>query len=195
LRLVYAGTIRRSFRRTAAGKLAGGGRVDPNPPAGGSDDHPLQKLGPPSGAARPANARGELIRSCTVRSWTCRIRLCGGFPYRPTIGGACGINRLSPIERAIVRRACEKCPDLADLRQPIFEGVFAHSYKRCPPAFFTRVASWWKPSAAFFRSFPRKRESRATCLRCLSGSPLSRGRADVAPHNRDALYPNVTRSV
>jgi len=23
--------------------------------------------------------------------------------------------------------------------------------------------------------FPRKRESRATCLRCLSGSPLSRG--------------------
>src|SRR5262249_40772929 len=35
-------------------------------------------------AARPANARGELIRSCTVRSWRRRIRLSGRFPYRPT---------------------------------------------------------------------------------------------------------------
>jgi hypothetical protein len=42
------GTIRRSFRRTAAGKLAGGERVDLTPWQGGSDDPP-QKLGPPSG--------------------------------------------------------------------------------------------------------------------------------------------------
>src|SRR5262249_7338648 len=47
------------------------------------------------GAARAANARGELIRSCTVRSWRRRIRLCGRFPYRPTIGGACGMYRLA----------------------------------------------------------------------------------------------------
>jgi hypothetical protein len=38
LRLGYAG-IRRSFSRTAAGKLAGGGRVDPPPPGG---DDPLK---------------------------------------------------------------------------------------------------------------------------------------------------------
>src|SRR5262249_25069517 len=32
------------------------------------------------GAARAANARGQPIRSCTVRSWRRRIRLCGRFP-------------------------------------------------------------------------------------------------------------------
>src|SRR5262249_13844039 len=41
--------------------------------------------------ARPANARGELIRSRTVRSWRPRIRLCGRFGDRSTIGGACGM--------------------------------------------------------------------------------------------------------
>src|SRR5262245_21842140 len=41
--------------------------------------------------ARPANARGELIRSRTVRSWRPRIRLCGRFGDQPTIGGACGM--------------------------------------------------------------------------------------------------------
>jgi len=61
-------------------------------------------------AARPANARGQLIRSCTVRSWRRRIRLCGRFPYRPTIGGACGMYRppigpVSAIERAIACNA------------------------------------------------------------------------------------------
>jgi hypothetical protein len=45
-----------------------------------------------------------LIRSCTVRSWRRRIRLCGRFPYPPTIGGACGMHRpsigpVSAIER------------------------------------------------------------------------------------------------
>jgi hypothetical protein len=39
--------------------------------------------------ARPANARGELIRSRTVRSWRPRIRLCGRFGDRPGVHVAC----------------------------------------------------------------------------------------------------------
>src|SRR5215813_4747569 len=83
-------------------------------------------------AARPANARGELIRSCTVRSWRRRIRLCGRFPYRPTIGGACGMYRppigpVSAIERAIV---CMRMPGLADLRQPISRGSRSSASRR-----------------------------------------------------------------
>src|SRR5262249_14593725 len=90
------------------------------------------------GAARPANARGELIRSCTVRSWTRRIRLCGHFPYRPTIGDACGMYRppigpVSAIERAIV---CMRMPRLADLRQPISRGVFHTATSGGAPGFF-----------------------------------------------------------
>ena len=34
-----------------------------------------------------------------IRSWRRGIRLCGRFPYRPTIGGACGMYRppISPV--------------------------------------------------------------------------------------------------
>src|SRR5262249_26969376 len=93
------------------------------------------------GAARPANARGELIRSCTVRSWTRRIRLSGRFPYRPTIGGACGMYRpsigpVSAIERAIV---CEKCPDLVDFGQPISRGFCTQAASGAAPGFFLRA--------------------------------------------------------
>ena len=89
-------------------------------------------------AARPANARGELIRSRTVRSWRRRIRLCGRFPYRPTIGGACGMYRppispVSAIERAIV---CMRMPELADLRQPISRGFLHTATSGAAPAFF-----------------------------------------------------------
>src|SRR5262249_47818663 len=98
------------------------------------------------GAARPANARGELIRSCTVRSWRRRIRLCGRFPYRPTIGGACGMYRppigpVSAIERAIV---CMRMPGLADLRQPISRGFLHTATSGGAPAFFTRAAQGTK---------------------------------------------------
>src|SRR5215813_12864881 len=97
-------------------------------------------------AARPANARGELIRSCTVRSWRRRIRLCGRFPYRPTIGGACGMYRppigpVSAIERAIV---CMRMPGLADLRQPISRGFLHTATSGGAPAFFTRAAQGMK---------------------------------------------------
>src|SRR5262249_2399365 len=90
------------------------------------------------GAARAANARGELIRSCTVRSWRRRIRLCGRFPYRPTIGGACGMYRppigpVSAIERAIV---CMRMPGLADLRQPISRGFLHTATSGGAPGFF-----------------------------------------------------------
>src|SRR5262249_6878374 len=87
--------------------------------------------------------RGELIRSCTVRSWRRRIRLFGRFPYRPTIGGACGMYRpsigpVSAIERAIV---CMRMPGLADLRQPISMG-FLHTATsgRAPGLFYARCA-------------------------------------------------------
>src|SRR5262249_15815780 len=86
-------------------------------------------------------ARGELIRSCTVRSWRRRIRLCGRFPYRPTIGGACGIYRppigpVSAIERAIV---CMRMPGLADLRQPISRGFLHTATSGGAPGFFLRA--------------------------------------------------------
>src|SRR5262245_58160611 len=45
------------------------------------------------GAARAADARGELTRSRTVRSWRRRIRLCGRFSVSAYIGGACGMYR------------------------------------------------------------------------------------------------------
>jgi hypothetical protein len=80
--------------------------------------------------AENADLRAALERLTASRRR--RIRLCGRFPYRPTIGGACGMYRppigpVSAIERAIV---CMQCPDLADLRQPISRGFLQHSYKR-----------------------------------------------------------------
>src|SRR5262249_16723131 len=94
------------------------------------------------GAARAANARGELIRLCTVRSWRRRIRLCGRFPYRPTIGGACGMYRppigpVSAIERA---KVCMRMPGLADLRQPNSRGFLHTAASGGAPGFFTRAA-------------------------------------------------------
>src|SRR5262245_8901801 len=96
------------------------------------------------GAARPANARGELIRSCTVRSCRRRIRLCGRFPYRPTIGGARGIYRpsigpVSAIERAIVcmRRAGEM-PRFSGLASAAFEGFLHTATSGAAPAFFVQ---------------------------------------------------------
>src|SRR5262249_26769075 len=76
--------------------------------------------------------------SCTVRSWRRRIRLCGRFPYRPTIGGACGMYRppigpVSAIERAIV---CMRMPGLADLRQPISRGFLHTATSGGAPGFF-----------------------------------------------------------
>src|SRR6516162_255631 len=50
--------------------------------------------------------------------------------YRPSIGPA------SAIERAIVRRACEKCPDLADLRRPISRGFLHTATSGGAPGFF-----------------------------------------------------------
>src|SRR5262249_10211185 len=79
---------------------------------------------------------GGPIRSCTVRSWRRRIRLCGRFP--PTIGGACGMYRpsigpVSAIERAIV---CMRMPGLADLRQPISRGFLHTATSGGAPGFF-----------------------------------------------------------
>src|SRR5262249_40914632 len=98
------------------------------------------------GAARPANARGELIRSCTVRSCRRRIRLGGRFPYRPTIGGARGIYRpsigpVSAIERAIVcmRRAGEM-PRFSGLASADFEGFLHTATSGAAPAFFVQRA-------------------------------------------------------
>src|SRR5262249_56474902 len=84
--------------------------------------------------------------ACAVRSWRRRIRLCGRFPYRPTIGGACGMYRppigpVSAIERAIV---CMRMPGLADLRQPISRGFLHTATSGAAPAFFTRAAQRMK---------------------------------------------------
>jgi hypothetical protein len=118
------------------------------------------------GAARPANARGELIRSCTVRSWRRRIRLCGRFPYRPTIGGACGMYRppigpVSAIERAIV---CMQCPDLADLRQPISRGFLHTATSGAAPGFFLRAGLFpcVAPSTVSARRPPTRRQGPPT---------------------------------
>ena len=85
--------------------------------------------------ARPCPCRFD---ACTVRSWARRIRLCGRFPYRPTIGGACGMYRppigpVSAIERAIV---CMGTPGLADLRQPISRGFLHTATSGGAPGFF-----------------------------------------------------------
>src|SRR6516165_8157784 len=111
---------------------------------------PAHARGPPTpaestsrsfGAARPANARGEPIRSRTVRSWRRRIRLCGRFPYRPTIGGACGMYRPSighltgySLHAKISLHTAQACDCVSR-----FRGVFAHSYKRCRPRLFLRA--------------------------------------------------------
>jgi len=50
--------------------------------------------------------------------------------YRPPIGP------VSAIERAIV---CEKCPDLADLRQPISRGFLHTATSGAAPGFFLRA--------------------------------------------------------
>ena len=104
-----------------------------------------------------ANARGELIRSCTVRSWRRRIRLCGRFPYRPTIGGACGMYRppvgpVSAIERA--------------MRMPGFSGLasadfgFLHTARAVPPRLF-------------FARYARKRNVREGASLCRTARPTS----------------------
>src|SRR5262249_29980181 len=135
------------------------------------------------GAARPANARGELIRSCTVRSWRRRIRLCGRFPYRPTIGGACGMYRppigpVSAIERAIV---CMRMPGLANLGQPISRGVLHTATSGGAPAFFTRAAQGMKNDhvalvgVAGFEPAPPLARTRWDCCALRKGRPDSGG--------------------
>src|SRR5262249_34191339 len=84
------------------------------------------------------------------RAWhvraTCRIgendvyRLPAPHPD-PQGGGACGMYRppigpVSAIERAIV---CMRMPGFSGLASADFEGVFAHSYKRCRPRLFLRA--------------------------------------------------------
>src|SRR5262249_58270447 len=59
-------------------------------------------------------------------------------PYRPTIGGACGMYRppigpVSAIERAIV---CMRMPGLADLRQPNSRGFLHTATSGGAPRFF-----------------------------------------------------------
>src|SRR5262245_18737270 len=86
------------------------------------------------------NKKRKPGRSPRGMRWRRRIRLCGRFPYRPTIGGACGMYRpsigpVSAIERAIVCMLREM-PGFSGLASADFEGVFAHSYKRCRPGFF-----------------------------------------------------------
>ena len=110
-------------------------------------------------AARPANARGELIRSRTVRSWRRGIRLCGRFPYRPTIGGACGMYRppigpVSAIERAIV---CMQKYPCTRRRHAIvsadFEGFLHTATSGAAPGFFyARSWMWRRPALGPFVS-------------------------------------------
>ena len=92
--------------------------------------------------ARPCPCRFD---ACAVRSWRRRIRLCGRFPYRPTIGGACGMYRppigsVSAIERAIV---CMRMPGLADLRQPISRGFLHTATSGAAPAFLRAGRGFW----------------------------------------------------
>ena len=94
-------------------------------------------------------------RSCTVRSWRRRIRLCGRFPYRPTIGGACGMYRpsirpVSAIERAIV---CMRMQGLADLRQPISRGFLHTATSGGAPGFF-----YARCARLHFECFARERK-------------------------------------
>src|SRR5262249_23629348 len=105
-------------------------------PAHGAARRGRIPLGRPKGP-RVVNRLGRAPSEAGGVAFGC----AGAFPYRPTIGGACGMYRppigpVSAIERAIV---CMRMLGLADLRQPISRGFFAHSYKRWRPRLFLRA--------------------------------------------------------
>ena len=74
-----------------------------------SDDNKKQKGGRPRGSKnktalvrldKAAAAIAPQVSALKAEDklythWTRRIQLCGRFPYRPTIGGACGMYRPS----------------------------------------------------------------------------------------------------
>jgi len=87
--------------------------------------------------ARPANARDELIRSRTVRSWRPRIRLCGRFGDRPGVHVAC----ISPLSACIGLRG-GFCTQLQAVPPPVF---FYQSGGVCGP--YGARAAWMKAAS------------------------------------------------